>query len=61
MGNALQRDAQRDHKGDDDVSLDAEGPEDRGPGFCHCLYTGSILPNDAGEHKIEPGEDQRGE
>ena len=58
-GEVFERDAQRHHEGNDDVTFHAEGLEDGGPGLGHCFYACSILADYAGKHHVKPRKDQR--
>ena len=55
---AFEGDAEGDHEGDDEVAFDAEGLEDRCPGFRHRQDAAGVAADHAGEHKPEAGKDQ---
>ena len=57
-GDIFERDTQRNHEGDDEVALEAECLPDRFLGAGQRMNPFRILPDNAREHHVEPGEDQ---
>lgn len=57
-GNVFQTDTQGDHKSNNEVTFDAESPEDAGLFICQRQDTFRILPDNTCKHHIEPGKHQ---
>lgn len=57
-GNVFQAYTQGDHESNDEVTFDAESPEDTGLFPRHRHDTFRILPDYSGKHHIEPGKYQ---
>ena len=60
-GNMLQPDTEGNHEGDNEIALEAEGPEDAGFLFRHGHDAGGVFADDTGEHPVESGKDQEGQ